>query len=84
MNINIEIHDAIRNSDGALSVVVFFGGDKLPNSVQSWMAEEPIKSQILILGKNGIWKDGQEVLSSKKEIVWYKFEKISDLISGVR
>lgn len=83
-HINIEIHDAIRNSDGALSVVVFFGGDKLPNSVQSWMAEEPIKSQILILGKNGIWKDGQEVLSSKKEIEWYKFEKISDLISGVR
>lgn len=83
-HINIEIHDAIRNSDGALSVVVFYGGDKLPNSIQSWMLEETIKSQILILGKKGIWKDGQKLLTSEKEIEWFRFEKISDLISGVR
>jgi hypothetical protein len=83
-HINIEIHDAIRNSNGALSVLIFYGGEKIPNSLESWMLEEEIRSQILVLGKRGIWKDGQELLSSGKDIDWYKFEKICDLIGEVK
>ena len=83
-HINVEIHDAIRNSNGALSVVIFYGGDKLPNSIQTWMSDGNIKSQVLVLGKRGIWKDGQELLNSEEDLEWYKFEKLSELISGVR
>lgn len=83
-HINIEIHNAIRNSDGALSIVIFYGGDKLSSSLESWLAEEEINSRILILGKKGIWKDGHELLKASKDIDWYKFESICDLVSGVK
>lgn len=83
-HINIEIHDAIRNSDGALSIVIFYGGDKLSPSLESWLSEEDTNSRILILGKKGIWKDGREILKASKDIEWYKFENICDLVSGVK
>ncbi len=83
-HINIEIHDAIRNSDGALSIVIFYGGDKLSPSLESWLSEEDTNSRILILGKKGIWKDGRELLKASKDIEWYKFENICDLVSGVK
>lgn len=82
-HINIEIYKAIRNSDGALSVIVFCGVDELPNTIRGWMSDDSIKYQILIYGKKGIWKDGQEIFKSKKDLEWYKFEKITELISGV-
>ena len=82
-HINIEIHDAIKNSNGALSVVIFYGGDNLHKTLKSWLSENEISSQILILGKKGIWKDGQKIIKSSKDIDWYRFENISDFISGV-
>ena len=83
-HINIEIYNAIRNSNGALSVVIFYGGDKLSSSLGSWLLDEDINSRILILGKKGIWKDGHELLKASKDIEWYKFESLCDLVSGVR
>ena len=83
-HINIEIHNAIRNSDGALSIIIFYGGDKLSSTLESWLSEEEINSQILILSKRGIWKDGHELLKASKDIDWYKFENICDLVSGVK
>lgn len=83
-HVNIEIHDAIQNSDGSLSVVIFSGEDSLPASIKTWIAEKEISRQILILGKREIWKDGEKIYNSDKDIDWYKFEKISSLISEVR
>ena len=82
-HINIEISNGIRNSKGALSVIIFCGTKELPKTLQIWVNDRQINSQILILGKNGIWKDGNKVLSNNEDIEWYKFEKISDLLSGV-
>lgn len=83
-HINVEIYNAIRNSDGALSVVIFYGGDKLSRALESWLLDEDINSRILILGKKGIWKDGHELLKASKDIEWYKFENLCDVVSGVR
>lgn len=83
-HINIEIHDAIRNSHGALSIIIFYGGDKLTSSLESWLSEDEVSSRILILGKKGIWKDGCEILKASKDIEWYKFENICDALSGVK
>lgn len=83
-HVNIEIRDAIKNSYGALSVVIFMGSEELPKTLNSWIKDSDICSQLLILGKNGIWKDGEQILVSNDDIDWYKFEFISDLISGVK
>jgi hypothetical protein len=81
-HINIEVYNAIHNSNGALSVVIFYGGDELPDSLKSWLLEDGINSRILILGKKGIWKDGKQILTASKDIGWYKFENICLLASG--
>ena len=83
-HINIEIRDAIRNSSGALSVVIFMGSKELPKALNSWITDVNICSQLLVLGKNGIWKDGEQILAVDEDIDWYRFEFISDLISGVK
>ena len=82
-HINIEIHDAIRNSSGALSIVIFYGGDKLTSCLESWLSEDDLSSRILILGKRGIWKEGGEILRASRDIEWYKFENICDALNGV-
>jgi len=81
-HINIEIRNAIKNSCGALSVVIFMGSEELPKTLNSWIEDTDMFSQLLILGKNGIWKDGEQILVSNNDIDWYKFEFVSDLVSG--
>jgi uncharacterized protein YrrD len=83
-HINTEIRDGIRNSNGTLSIIIFLGTNYLPESLEKWLTDINICSQILILGKNGIWKDGEQIMQSDKDIDWYKFEFISDLLSGVK
>lgn len=83
-HINIEIRDAIRHSSGALSVVIFMGSKELTKALNSWITDVSICSQLLVLGKNGIWKDGEQILASEEDIDWYRFEFICDLISGVK
>ncbi len=81
-HINIEVKDGIRKSNGALSVIIFLGTKELPECLNLWLQDTDICSQILILGKNGIWKDGEKILDSPDDIDWYKFEKISDTLNG--
>lgn len=83
-HVNIEIRDAIKNSYGALSVVIFMGSENLPKTLNSWIRDVSICSQLLIFGKNGIWKNGEQILASSEDIEWYRFEFVSDLISGVK
>ena len=82
-HINIEIYNAIRNSNGALSIVIFYGGDKLTSCLESWLSEYDLCTRILILGKKWIWKDGREILRASRDIEWYKFENICNALNGV-
>jgi hypothetical protein len=79
-HINVEIESGIQRSNGALSVIIFFGGEELPPSVIKWLSDESIYPQILLLGKNGLWKNGSKILETDDELDWYRFERISDLL----
>ncbi|VVB52156.1 Uncharacterised protein [uncultured archaeon] len=81
-HINMEVKDGIRKSKGALSVIIFLGAKELPKCLNLWLQDSEICSQILILGKNGIWKNGEKILDSQDDIDWYKFEKIIDILNG--
>lgn len=82
-HINIEIYNAIKNSFGALSVIIFYGGDPMPTPISTWISDTAIASQILILGRREIWKDSVMKYRSTSDINWYKFEEISNIVSGV-
>jgi len=83
-HINIEISNGIKKSEGALTVVIFCGTENLPIAIDNWIKDPLLAPQILVFGKNGIWKDGERIYHSINDIEWYKFEKLSDfLISGV-
>jgi len=81
-HINCEIEYGLINSDGALSVIIFWGSDELPAVVNKWINNGSISSQIKVFGKRGIWKDGERIFSSSKDLEWYKFEYISNLLGG--
>lgn len=82
-HINAEVKSGIINSSGALSVVIFLGTADLPPTLINWLQENRIKSQVLVLGKRGIWKDGEQIYTADHDIEWYKFEYISSLLRGV-
>lgn len=81
-HINIEIANGLRKSNGSLSVVVFLGEKDLPFSLHRIINDAEICSQILIIGENGIWKEGSKVFNPENSLDWYKFEYITSLISG--
>lgn len=82
-HINAEVLNGIKASKGALSVVIFQGGDNLPKTLDDWLLDDQISPQILILGKRGIWKNGYRVLESSADLDWYRFERIIDILNGV-
>ena len=85
-HINAEIYNGIRNSNGSLSVVIFLGSSELPGTLTKWMNANSISDQLLVLGKNQVWKKGECVyqcdVTCGEEFEWYKFEYITDLISS--
>ncbi|HCS72469.1 MAG TPA: hypothetical protein DIW17_01155 [Clostridiales bacterium] len=85
-HINAEIYNGIRNSNGSLSVVIFLGSSELPSTITNWMDANSISDQLLVLGRNQVWKKGECVYQCDttcgEEFDWYKFEYITNLISS--
>ncbi|MHC1720133.1 MAG: SIR2 family protein [Clostridiaceae bacterium] len=85
-HINAEIYNGIKNSNGSLSVVIFLGSNVLTSTITKWMEANSISDQILILGKNEVWKKGECIYQCNttcgEEFEWYKFEYITKLISS--
>lgn len=81
-HINIELFNGIKNSNGALSVLIFLGTENLPSDVEEWIKDSTISDQILVLGRKSVWKNGSRLFSSEEDIEWYKFEKIVDVLKN--
>ena len=74
--------NGIQLSNGSLSLIVFLGKKELPKTLDIMINNNDICSQVLILGKRGIWKDGKKFYEFQDDSDWYQFEYLSALLNG--
>lgn len=82
-HINLEIEDALRESRGKLTVVVFTFDEYPSGEIKRWFEDPSIRNQIRIYALRGFYH-GEKTLSSNKDLPWCKFENITRLLEGER
>jgi hypothetical protein len=82
-HINIEIDRALRESNKALTVVVFTGMEKPEGKLKEWIDDATIKDQVLVYAKRGFFH-GSNAKLTDKDLPWWKFENLTRLLSGER
>ena len=82
-HINFEINQALHKSKGHLTVVVFTSDDKPQGDLKIWYNDSAITEQILIFAKRGFFH-GKTVEESDKDLPWWKFEYLTQLLKGER
>ncbi|QQE77280.1 SIR2 family protein [Alicyclobacillus sp. SO9] len=80
-HINADIIDAIKRSQGGLSLAVFLGLDELPPPLRSWINDPLLQPKVIIFGKKRVWENGSVVFESESELEWYKFEVLATMLS---
>ncbi|OHD54425.1 MAG: hypothetical protein A2Y33_04605 [Spirochaetes bacterium GWF1_51_8] len=80
-HINIEIEQALKESDGRLTLVVFTSDNEPLGDLKKWNENEDIGKQILIYAKNGFFHY-PERYPSTVDLPWWKFENVTRIIGG--
>lgn len=82
-HINIEIEQALRESGGELTVVVFTFDEEPTGDLKRLHEDKDISDQIRIYARKGFFH-GATVTRSEVDLPWSKFENITRLIGGER
>jgi hypothetical protein len=82
-HINLEIDRALRESNKALTVVVFTEQEKPVGQLKQWLEDGTIKDQVLIYAKRGFFRSS-DTISSDQDLPWWKFENLTRLLGGER
>lgn len=80
-HINSEIKEALDQSSGNLTVIVFSSEDKPSGCLQEWTSEPTIKDQVLIFAKGGFFHGDKEI-RSESDLPWWKFENVVRILRG--
>jgi len=80
-HINVEIENALKDSAGNLTLVIFLGDDEVNETLSLWLNNSDIKNQIRVYSKKNYYH-GDKKLESKDELPWWKFENITRLLEG--
>jgi hypothetical protein len=82
-HINVEIDRALRESNKALTIVVFTELEKPEGILKQWTEDATVKDQVLIYARRGFFH-GADVAPSDKDLPWWKFENLTRLLGGER
>ena len=82
-HINIEIDRALRESNKALTVVVFTGMEKPEGKLKEWIDDGAVKEQMLVYAKRGFFHGSNATLADQ-DLPWWKFENLTRLLGGER
>jgi len=82
-HINIEIDRALRESNKALTVVVFTEMEKPEGKLKEWINDDAVKDQVLIYAKRGFFNSSNATLADQ-DLPWWKFENLTRLLRGER
>jgi len=82
-HIDLEIENALHQSDGRLSIAAFVETDEPQGKLKKWLTHPAISEQIRVYAKKGFFH-GDKKLKLDDEIPWWKFEILSRLLGGER
>jgi hypothetical protein len=82
-HINIEIDQALRQSDGELTIVVFTADDEPKGELKRLHEDKAVTDQVRIYARKGFFH-GSTIEKSAVDLPWWKFENIARLLGGER
>ena len=80
-HINFEIDNAIRESEGKLTIAAFTDRDKPTGLLKDWHDDEAVREQVLIFANRGFFHGSNENISDK-DLPWWKFEILTKILKG--
>ena len=82
-HIDLEIENALYQSNGRLTIAAFTGTDKPEGKLKGWLTDPTISEQVRVYAKKGFFHSDKEV-KLDDEIPWWKFEILARLLGGER
>lgn len=80
-HVNSEIENALRQSLGNLTAVIFTDQDTLTDPLLSWYNDATLRNHVLIFSKRGFYH-GETHESFEKDLPWWKFETVTQILKG--
>jgi len=82
-HIDVEIENALYQSEGRLTVAAFVGTNEPEGKLQGWLDDSAISDQIRVYANKGFFH-GDKEFKRNEEIPWWKFEILARLLGGER
>ena len=82
-HINLEIDNALRESNQRLTVLVFTEDETLQGQLKLWNEDVNTRDQVRVFSKKGLFH-GDMKISSTDELPWWKFENLTRILRGER
>jgi len=80
-HINSEIEKAISQSEGRLTIIAFVNTDKPEGTLLNWLSNEAISDQIKVYANKGFFHGKKEFIQTT-DLLWWKFEILTQLLGG--
>lgn len=82
-HIDLEIENALYQSEGRLTVAAFINSDKPEGKLRNWLDDTSINEQIRVYANNGFFH-GNKQSKQDSNLPWWKFEILTRLLGGER
>ncbi len=82
-HINLEIENALYQSEGRLTVAAFVGTDEPEGKLRNWLDDSTINEQIRVYANKGFFH-GNKQSTKDSDLPWWKFEILARLLGGER
>ena len=80
-HINLEIDNALKESEGKLTIAAFTDSDKPTGLLKDWHDDEAVRKQVLIFANRGFFHGGNDEISLE-DLPWWKFESLTKIFKG--
>jgi len=82
-HVNVEIDQALRESDGRLTIIAFTNEDEPQGQLSKWRHDGEIGEQVRIHANKGFFH-GKVAERSDVDLPWWRFEMLTRLLGGER
>lgn len=82
-HIDLEIENALYQSDGRLTIAAFVGTDEPVGRMRSWLNDTTINEQIQVYTNKGFFHGNKQYMQDT-DLPWWKFEILTRLLGGER
>lgn len=80
-HVNVELDQALRESDGQLTIIAFTNEDEPKGQIKSWHNDIDVRDQVRIHANRGFFH-GTTEKPSDVDLPWWRFEILTRLLRG--